>query len=137
MLSVSQLMWKYCNSTCNATDENLVSEEGDSAVLEGSFDEDGLHRLLVRKFCAASLWPAVVLPKPASVGAPSPVTGDLRTPTGRVAAPKEVAYVRGGLYICLGESKQSKSHGQCFFCTPPPLPFFLFPFFCCTPSVGG
>ena len=36
MLSVSQLMWKYCNSTCNATDENLVSEYGDSAVLEGS-----------------------------------------------------------------------------------------------------
>ena len=36
MSSVSQLMWKYCNSTCNATDENLVSEYGDSAVLEGS-----------------------------------------------------------------------------------------------------
>ena len=45
--------------------------------------------------------PQVVLPKPASVGAADPATGDLKLPSGRVAAPKEVAYVRRGLELDL------------------------------------
>ena len=40
------------------------------AVLEGSFDEDGLHWLLVRKFCSAARWPAAVLPALLRSGAP-------------------------------------------------------------------
>ena len=36
MTKISDLLWYYCNSTCNSTDENRVSAYGSDAVLEGS-----------------------------------------------------------------------------------------------------
>ena len=36
MTEVSQLMWNRCNSSCNATDEGLLANEGNNATLVGS-----------------------------------------------------------------------------------------------------